>query len=203
MVAVVINDRSVQVPSGITAIQSLWYAGERPVKGLGCLGGSCGACAFSYRIGQDPAIKTGLACQTLVEEGMSFTFSPQPMKPGAAYRLDDLQPTKEQLAKFYPEARRCTNCLACNYVCPQGIDARAMVRRSTSGDFPSAAEHYTTCIMCGLCATVCDVGIAPQRIGLFAHRAVARTIGLPPQLAARLEEIRQGRYETALAEAVG
>jgi ferredoxin len=197
LVSVTINTHPCQVPHAITAIQALWYAGERPIRGIGCLGGSCGACVFSYRLGNDPAIKTGLACQTLVEEGMRFTFAPQPphpMNPGASYTLQDLQPSKEQLAKFYPEARRCTNCMACNWVCPQGIDARAMVRRSTANDFNDAAERYTTCIMCGLCATVCDVGIAPQRVGLFAHRAVGRSLSVPPFLTARLEEIRTGRF---------
>lgn len=195
LVTVTINERPCHIPSAITAIQSLWYAGERPIKGIGCLGGSCGACVFSYRIGNDPAIKTGLACQTLVEEGMRFSFSPQSIKPGAVYTLQDLQPAKEQLAKFYPEARRCTNCMACNWVCPQGIDARAMVRRATAGDFADSAERYTTCIMCGLCATVCDVAIAPQRVGLFAHRAVARSLPPPAALLARIEEIRSGVFE--------
>jgi Fe-S oxidoreductase len=206
MCSVTINNLACRVPHGITAVQALWYAGERPVKGIGCLGGSCGACVFSYRVGDDPTIKTGLACQTLVEEGMQYTFPPQPspllMKPGASYTLQDLQPAKEQLATFYPEARRCTNCMACNWVCPQGIDARAMVRRSTSGDFNDAAERYTTCIMCGLCATVCDVGIAPQRVGLFAHRAVARSQPVPAALSARLEEIRTGRYDAEWARLI-
>ncbi len=197
MIAITINDRSCRVPPAITAVQALWYAGERPIRGIGCLGGSCGACVFSYRIGADPTIKTGLACQTLIEEGMAFTFMPPPppAKAPASYTLQDLRPTKEQLAKFYPEARRCTNCMACNWVCPQGIDARAMVRRSTADDFQDAAERYTTCIMCGLCATVCDAGIAPQRVGLFAHRAVGRSQPVPPLLTARLEEIRGGHYD--------
>jgi Pyruvate/2-oxoacid:ferredoxin oxidoreductase delta subunit len=200
VISITISDHPYQVPNGITAIQALWYAGERPIKGIGCLGGSCGACVFSYRIGSDPAIKTGLACQTLIEEGMAFTFTPQPpAKPPAAYTLQDLQPAKEQLAKFYPEARRCTNCMACNWVCPQQIDARALVRRSTANDFNDAAERYTTCIMCGLCATVCDVGIAPQRVGLFAHRAVGRSLAIPPFLTARLDEIRAGRYDAEWA----
>jgi ferredoxin len=204
LVSVTISDHPCQVPHGITAIQALWYAGERPIRGIGCLGGSCGACVFSYRVGQDPAIKTGLACQTLVEEGMAFSFAPlaPPAKPPASYTLQELEPTKEQLARFYPEARRCTNCMACNLVCPQGIDARALVRRSTAGDFNDAAERYTTCIMCGLCQTVCDVNIAPQRVGLFAHRAVARTLDVPAQLAIRIEEIRAGRYEAELSAAM-
>lgn len=196
LVSLQIDQTVCAVPQGITAIQALWYAGQRPIRGIGCLGGSCGACVFSYHVGNDPAPKSGLACQTLVEEGMRFTFAPQPATTGAAYRLEELQPTAEQLNRFYPEARRCTNCMACNWVCPQGIDARAMVRRSTAGDFRDAAERYTTCIMCGLCQTVCDVGIAPQRVGLFAHRAVARAFPPPLALLSRLEEIRSGVYET-------
>jgi len=196
VVAITVNDSPCHVPHGITAVQALWYAGERPIKGIGCLGGSCGACVFSYRIGNDSTIKTGLACQTLVEEGMAFTFAPAPPpKPPAVYTLEDLQPAKEQLVKFYPEARRCTNCMACNWVCPQGIDARAMVRRATAGDFVDSAERFTTCIMCGLCATVCDVGIAPQRVGLFAHRAVARSLPPPATLLTRIEAIRSGVFE--------
>ena len=203
LVSVTISDHSCQIPQGITAIQALWYAGERPIRGIGCLGGSCGACVFSFRVGNDPTVKTGLACQTLVEEGMAFSFTPPspPAAPPTSYTLRDLVPTKEQLAKFYPEARRCTNCMACNWVCPQGIDARAMVRRSTAGDFKDPAERFTTCIMCGLCQTVCDVGIAPQRVGLFAHRAVARTLEVPSQLAKRIEEIRSGCYEAELSAA--
>ncbi len=197
-VSIQIDDHSCHVPHGITAVQALWYAGQRPIRGIGCLGGSCGACVFSYRIGTDPTIKSGLACQTLVEEGMAFTFAPapQPPNPPPSYTLEELRPAVDQLARFYPEARRCTNCMACNWVCPQGIDARAMVRRSTAGDFRDAAERYTTCIMCGLCQTVCDVGIAPQRVGLFAHRAVARSLPPPLALLLRLEEIRSGLYET-------
>ena len=193
-VSIEIGGQACDVPQGITAIQALWYCGQRPIRGVGCLGGSCGGCVFSYSIGGQPTPQTGLACQTLIEEGMRFHFAPQPLKPGPSYQLSDLAASREQIGQFFPEAKRCTNCMACIWVCPQQIDARAMVRRATSGDLADVADRFTTCILCGLCEAVCDVGIAPFRVGLFAHRAVARSLEPPGRLLDQLAKIQDGHY---------
>ena len=62
MVTVEIAGKTVQVPEGITVIKALWYTGQEVVRGVGCLGGFCGACATYYRTKDDPKVRTCLAC---------------------------------------------------------------------------------------------------------------------------------------------
>ena len=57
-------------------IKALWHTGQEVVRGAGCLGGFCGACATYYRTKDDPKVRTCLACQMAVEDGMSFTIMP-------------------------------------------------------------------------------------------------------------------------------
>ena len=76
MVTIEIAGKRVEVPEGITVIKAMWYAGQEVVRGVGCLGGFCGACATYYRTKDDPKVRTCLACQTAVQDGMSFTMMP-------------------------------------------------------------------------------------------------------------------------------
>ncbi|KPK26937.1 MAG: 4Fe-4S ferredoxin, partial [Nitrospira bacterium SG8_3] len=76
MVTVEIEGKRFQVPAGITLIKALWYTGQDVIRGVGCLGGFCGACATYYRTKDDPKVKTCLACSMAVEDGMSFSFMP-------------------------------------------------------------------------------------------------------------------------------
>ena len=76
MVTIEISGKKVEVPEGITVIKAMWYAGQEVVRGVGCLGGFCGACATYYRTKDDPKVRTCLACQMAVQDGMSFTMMP-------------------------------------------------------------------------------------------------------------------------------
>ena len=76
MVMVEIAGKAYDVPEGITIIKALWYAGHDVIRGAGCLGGFCGACAAYYRLKDDPKVKTCLACQTAVQDGMSLSMVP-------------------------------------------------------------------------------------------------------------------------------
>ena len=76
MVTVEIEGKRFQVPAGITLMKALWYSGKDVIRGAGCLGGFCGACATYYRTKDDPKVKTCLACSMAVEDGMSFSFMP-------------------------------------------------------------------------------------------------------------------------------
>ena len=76
MVTIEISGKKYEVPEGITVIKALWYTGQEVVRGAGCLGGFCGACATYYRTKDDPKVRTCLACQMAVEDGMSFTIMP-------------------------------------------------------------------------------------------------------------------------------
>ena len=46
-VTVEVMGKKHQVPEGITVIQALWYTGHEMIRGIGCLGGTCGACAIA------------------------------------------------------------------------------------------------------------------------------------------------------------
>src|SRR5213083_1187873 len=58
MVTVEIAGKKYQVPEGITVIKALWYSGQEVYRGIGCLGGYCGACATYYRTKDDPKVRT-------------------------------------------------------------------------------------------------------------------------------------------------
>jgi ferredoxin len=185
-----------RVPEGITLIQTLWAFGKRPIHGVGCLGGVCGACIVGYRLPNEMQPRTGLACQTLVREGMSVTFLPSDALPKATYPIPDRPPTTADLIALYPETRCCTRCGACSVACPQGIDVMGGVQAALKGEFGTTAEKFADCVMCGLCAMVCDVQIRPHRVGLWARRMqgifAAKGAG---QLDRRLAEVNEGKYE--------
>jgi succinate dehydrogenase/fumarate reductase-like Fe-S protein len=195
MITIEIQGRSYQVPEAITVVQALWYTGHEMIKGIGCLGGVCGACSFTYRRKGESGTKTGLACQTLAEEGMVFSPPASLSVARAKYRISEIQDPKASLLEYYPETRRCTRCNACTLVCPQGIDVRGCVVKSLSGEFADVAEMFYNCVMCGLCAVVCDVGIKPNLVGLYVRRSKGAHLSpVPENLSKRLQEMEQGIY---------
>jgi len=100
LVTIEISGKKVEVPEGITVIKAMWYAGQEVVRGVGCLGGFCGACATYYRTKDDPKVRTCLACQTAVQDGMSFTMMPPFPARKATYDIQKLQDPKQDLLIF-------------------------------------------------------------------------------------------------------
>lgn len=196
MVSVEIAGKTYQVPEGITIIKALWYTGQEVIRGVGCLGGFCGACATYYRTKGDPKVKTCLACQTAVEDGMSVSMAPPFPARKASYQMSELKDPKQDLFELYPEAPLCRNCNACTEACPQGIDVREGVWRAVFGDFKAVSEMFMDCVMCGLCAPVCIADIAPNLVALYASRAQGvHFMEKPKGLNRRIQEIEEGRYE--------
>jgi ferredoxin len=195
MVSVEIMGKPQRVPQGITVLQAMWYAGHELIRGVGCLGGTCGACGIVYRTKDTFELKNGLGCQTLVEEGMSFSMIPHFAAARASYKIAELADPKEALFELYPEAARCVNCNACNRVCPQGIDVRSSVWCAVFGNFDQVAELTMSCNNCGLCVMRCPADMAPNLIALYARRAYGVHEMKPPErLTHRIEEIRSGAW---------
>ncbi|MFM8540542.1 MAG: 2Fe-2S iron-sulfur cluster-binding protein [Nitrospira sp.] len=195
MVMVEIAGKNYQVPEGITVVKALWYAGQEVTRGLGCLAGFCGACATYYRTKDDPKVRTCLACQTTVQDGMSFTMVPPFPARKATYDIRQLKDPKQDLFALYPEAPLCRNCNACTEACPQTIDVREGVWRAVFGDFQAVSEMFMDCVMCGLCTPVCIADIAPNLVALYASRAHgAHFVEKPIQLDHRIKEITDGKY---------
>ncbi|HSG06155.1 MAG TPA: 4Fe-4S ferredoxin, partial [Nitrospiria bacterium] len=44
-ITVEIMGQSYTVPEGLTMLRAMWYTGHEVIRGAGCLGGFCGACA--------------------------------------------------------------------------------------------------------------------------------------------------------------
>lgn len=196
MVTVEIAGKTYQVPEGITVIKALWYTGQEVIRGIGCLGGFCGACATYYRTKEDPKVKTCLACQMAVQDGMSFSMVPPFPARKAIYQMAELKDPKQDLFNLYPEAPLCRNCNACTEACPQTIDVREGVWRAVFGDFKVVSEMFMDCVMCGLCAPVCIADIAPNLVALYASRAQgAHFAEKPLRLFQRIKEIEEGRYD--------
>jgi succinate dehydrogenase/fumarate reductase-like Fe-S protein len=202
-VTIEVDGASHSVPAGITVIQAMWRLGRPMIHGVGCLGGVCGACPMMYRLKISPGAKdyqteskTALACQTPVQEGMAITFLPSDQSQKAIAPLPSAAPDRQTIFKFYPETKRCTACRACTSVCPQGIDVMGGVRAAINGELSAVAEKFTSCVMCGLCATVCEVHIRPHRVGMYARRlSGAFNSKAPMQLLKRIEEIGSGKYD--------
>jgi ferredoxin len=199
MVHVSINGRDYDVPAGSTMVQAMWYTGHEVIHGIGCLGGVCGACATVYRMKGDFRLHNALACQTLVQDGMSYSMLDSYPTQRAHYAVEELTDPKEELFKFYPESATCRNCNACTEVCPQGIDVRDAVWRANFGDFKAVSDLTMSCVMCGLCVSRCIAEMAPHEIALYARRAYgAKELPYPSNLKQRLEEIKSGTFDAAL-----
>jgi ferredoxin len=195
LVSVEIMGKPQRVPQGITVLQAMWYAGHELIRGVGCLGGTCGACGIVYRTKDSFELKNGLGCQTLVQEGMSFSMVPHFAAARASYKMAELADPKEALFELYPEAARCVNCNACNRVCPQGIDVRGSIWCAVFGNFDQVAELTMSCNSCGLCVVRCPADMAPNLIALYARRAYGvHELKPPKRLTDRIEEIGAGTY---------
>ncbi len=62
------------VPDGLTIMGAVEYSGFRLIRGCGCRGGFCGACATVYRVPGERQIRVGLACQTQIVPEMPLLF---------------------------------------------------------------------------------------------------------------------------------
>ena len=76
MVNVYFYGKHYSVPGDLTIMTAMEYAGYTLKRGCGCRHGFCGACATIYRIKGKNELKTCLACQTQVQEGMYVASIP-------------------------------------------------------------------------------------------------------------------------------
>lgn len=200
-IPVYIMGQRVEVPASLTIMKAMEWAGYTLVRGVGCRGGFCGACATVYRLKGDPTLRFALACQTVVEPEMYLTQIPFFPTRRADYQLEDLEPTAEQLFGLYPEVLRCLACGTCTKACPQEIDVRAYMAAAMRGDIATVAQLSFDCIACGLCAARCPVEESQYNIALLARRLYGRYLApRSAHLENRLGEIEGGEFANAIDE---
>lgn len=200
LVPVYIMGKRYEVPSNLTIMKAMEYAGYRLIRGVGCRGGFCGACATVYRVYPDYRLKIGLACQTVVQSDMYLAQIP--FFPGrrATYRLQDLKPTFETVVQLYPEVLRCLACGTCTKACPQDLKVKDYMADAMRGNIAGAADKSFDCLMCGLCTARCPAEEVQYNVAILCRRLYARYIAPAAEhLARRVAEIEAGRCDADLA----
>jgi len=204
LISVSIMGKRYMVPPTLTIMKAMEWAGYTLIRGVGCRGGFCGACATTYRILGDPKLYFGLACQTVVQPDMYLAQIPFFPAQRARYDITQLEPTAVTLFSTYPEVLRCLGCGACTKACPQDIDVRTYMAAGMRGDVAAMADLSFDCIMCGLCAARCPAEEAQYNIAILARRLYGRYLAPRSEhLRERLEEIEAGTFDADLEELKG
>jgi succinate dehydrogenase/fumarate reductase-like Fe-S protein len=204
LIPVYIMGKRYMVPSSLTIMKAMEWAGYKLIRGVGCRGGFCGACATTYRVLGDPKLYFGLACQTVVQPDMYLAQIPFFPAQRSTYDITQLEPTATTLFSTYPEVLRCLGCGACTKACPQDIDVRTYMAAGMRGDIARMADLSFDCIMCGLCAVRCPAEEAQYNIAILARRLYGRYLApRSDHLRERLEEIETGKFDVEIEKLRG
>ncbi len=201
LIPIYVMGKRYEVPETLTIMKAIEYAGYKYIRGCGCRGGVCGACSTVYRKPGEYKIRTGLACQTVVEPEMYLTQLPFYPANRAAYNFAELTGTPDEINQLYPELFRCVACNSCTKVCPMDVEVMDYISALKRGDIAEAARISFDCIQCGLCASRC-MGELPQ----YHVAQLARRINgayLTPRaehLKTMVANIEAGRFNDCLAK---
>ena len=199
MVNVFLFGKRYQVPESLTIMKAMEYAGYQLVRGCGCRNGFCGACATIYRIKGQQELKTCLACQQQVEEGMYVATLPFFPLVKQVYDINEVKPTQQIMMQLYPEIYSCIGCNACTKSCTQELNVMQYIAYAQRGEYEKAAEESFDCVMCGVCSSRCPAGISHPQVALLTRRLTGKY--LAPQtehLINRVAEIDRGDCKEAL-----
>jgi formate hydrogenlyase subunit 6/NADH:ubiquinone oxidoreductase subunit I len=201
MVTVFIMGKSHRVPAEATIMGAIEYAGYQIKRGAGCREGFCGACATVYRLPGDYKIYTGLACTTLVEEGMWLSQLPVIPAQKPVYDIEKLEPNVTSFQVLYPEIFRCVACNTCTKACPQSLEVMDYIQAAIRGDIEKVMDLSFDCLSCGLCAIRCPAEIVHYNVGILAKRLYARYLSpRSPELEKRLQEIKDRKFDKEFKE---
>jgi len=201
MVTVFIMGEAYEVPAGSTIIMAMEYAGFQLKKGVGCREGFCGACATVYRLKGDYKLRGGLACQTVVSDGMTLAQIPFVPAEKPLYDIQNLTPDINAIKVLFPTVFRCMACNTCTKACPQEIKVMDYIQALKRGDIAKAADLSFDCIRCGLCALRCPAEIVQYNAATLAQRLYGRYLAKrSPELEDRIAEIKAGKYQAELDE---
>ena len=188
MVNVYFFGKKYSVPADLTIMTAMEYAGYTLKRGCGCRHGFCGACATIYRIKGKNELKTCLACQTQVEEGMYVATVPFFPTDKRTYDIEDIKPEQRIMMDLYPEIYSCIGCNACTKACTQDLNVMQYIAYAQRGEFEKCAEESFDCIGCGCCSVRCPAEISHPMVGVLARRLTGKYRTLQQQ---RDREIRR------------
>ena len=196
MATVYIMGKAHKVPADATIMGAIEYAGYLIKRGAGCREGFCGACATVYRLPGDYKIYTGLACTTIVEDGMWLAQLPAFPGQKAIYDINKIQPNVATIQRFYPEVFRCVACNTCTKACPQDLEVMDYIQAAMQGDIERVMDLSFDCLSCGLCAVRCPAEIVQYNVGMLAKRLYGKYLSTESkQLKKRIREVKSRKYD--------
>ena len=201
MVNVYFFGKKYQVPESLTIMKAMEYAGYKLIRGCGCRNGFCGACATIYRIKGQTQLRTCLACQQQVEEGMYVATLPFFPLVKQVYDIQKIKPTEQIMMQLYPEIYSCIGCNACTKACPQELKTMQYIAYAQRGEYDKCAEESFDCVMCGICSSRCPAGISHPQVAVLARRLYGKYIAPKTEhLLTRVEEINNGVWDEAVSD---
>ena len=199
MVNVYLFGKRYQVPESLTIMKAMEYAGYQLVRGCGCRNGFCGACATIYRIRGQQELKSCLACQQQVEEGMYVATLPFFPLVKQIYDINEIKPTQQIMMQLYPEIYACIGCNACTKSCTQELNVMQYIAYAQRAEYEKCAEESFDCVMCGVCSSRCPAGISHPQVALLARRLTGKYLAPKTEhLINRVAEIDAGDCKAAL-----
>lgn len=190
-----------EVPSNLTIMKAMEYAGYQLIRGCGCRNGFCGACATIYRIKGNPELKACLACQIKVENDMYIATLPFFPLVKQVYDIEKIPATEQIMMQLYPEIYSCIGCNACTKVCPQELNVMRYIAFAQRGDFVKCSEESFDCVMCGICSSRCPAGISHPQVALLARRLTGKYLAPESEhLINRVAEINNGTFNELLEQ---
>lgn len=184
-----------EVPESLTIMKAMEYAGYQLVRGCGCRNGFCGACATIYRIKGKQELKSCLACQQQVEEGMYVATLPFFPLVKKVYDIEKIKPTEQIMMQLYPEIYSCIGCNACTKSCTQGLNVMQYIAYAQRGEYEKCAEESFDCVMCGVCSARCPAGISHPQVAELARRLTGKYLTPKSEhLETRVQEVKDGKF---------
>ena len=199
MVNVFLYGKKYEVPSDLTIMEAMEYAGYKLVRGVGCRNGFCGACATVYRVKGDRELHAALACSTKVEDNMYVATLPFFPLIKETYDIEKVRPDEQIMMQLYPEIYSCVGCNACTKACSQGLNVMQYIAHAQRGEYDKCAQLSFDCVMCGICSSRCPAGISHPQVAMLARRLNGKYIAPESRhLAERVKEIQDGLCAEAM-----
>ena len=196
LIPVYVMGKRYMLPETLTIMKAMEYAGFKFIRGCGCRGGICGACATVYRKEGEYKLRVGLACQTVVEPNMYLTQIPFYPANRARYDFSKLTSAPEEIYKLYPELFRCIACNLCTKACPMDVQMMDVISALKQGDIARAAMLSFSCIQCGLCASRCMGELPQYHIAQLTRRIYgSKIVPRAEHLGRAVKAINGGRHE--------
>ena len=198
-VTVYLMGKKYEVPSNLTIMKAMEYAGYQLLRGCGCRNGFCGACTTIYRIKGETELKVCLACSTQVQDGMYVATLPYFPLVKQVYDIEKVKPTEQIMMQLYPEIYSCIGCNACTKRCTQELNVIQYIAYAQRGEYEKCAEESFDCVMCGCCSSGCPAGISHPQVAMLARRLTGKYLAPNcDHLDNRVEEIARGDFKATM-----